>query len=285
MRDVRRTDPPNPMVDPDEQLQRIRHTAICSSIAGLSQHLNNLTASIVLSADFLRSLSALKKSPALPQDTGAWLERIAASAAELSDVVRLLLDFTGERNLMRYRTPLRPLMVTLIRAIEERLPTSVSLDVKMDVQACDLQIDPDSLRAAFDALVDNALDALDAAPRENGHLRLTVSEQPVDSDLAFTSQVHDAASLIVICLEDDGVGIPAADLPFAFDPFFSTKSPSHYGLGLTVAHGYVRQNLGRIRLTSSPGKGTTVCISLPGYPPSYELLGEVEQVGHRGTHD
>ena len=71
-------------------------------------------------------------------------------------------------------------------------------------------------------------------------------------------------------VEDDGVGIPAADRTRIFDPFFTTK-PDGTGLGLSISHGIVNEHGGRIEVESAtredaaPGgrTGTTMRIFVP----------------------
>jgi two-component system sensor histidine kinase RegB len=63
---------------------------------------------------------------------------------------------------------------------------------------------------------------------------------------------------------DRGVGMDAAALASAFDPFYSTRPEGQgMGLGLYLARAHLRQLGGSIRLSSAPGEGTTVHVELP----------------------
>jgi len=77
---------------------------------------------------------------------------------------------------------------------------------------------------------------------------------------------HDAVRITV---HDDGAGIPAADLPQVFAPFFTTRlAQGGSGLGLTISRNMVNGLLGgRIEIASPPGSGTTVTITLPRLAP------------------
>ena len=77
---------------------------------------------------------------------------------------------------------------------------------------------------------------------------------------------HDAVRITV---HDDGVGIPAADLPQVFAPFFTTRlAQGGSGLGLTISRNMVNGILGgRIEIVSPAGAGTTVTITLPRLAP------------------
>jgi signal transduction histidine kinase len=70
---------------------------------------------------------------------------------------------------------------------------------------------------------------------------------------------------VEIHFSDDGSGIPDDVQRHVFDPFFTTRrAQGSTGLGLYIVHNLVTQQLGgRIALHSAPGKGTTICMTLP----------------------
>jgi signal transduction histidine kinase len=70
---------------------------------------------------------------------------------------------------------------------------------------------------------------------------------------------------VEISFSDDGSGIPEDVQRRVFDPFFTTtRAQGSTGLGLSIAYNLVTQQLGgRITLVSAPGKGTTLCMTLP----------------------
>jgi signal transduction histidine kinase len=74
---------------------------------------------------------------------------------------------------------------------------------------------------------------------------------------------------VEITFADDGSGIPQEVQRRVFDPFFTTRRPQgSTGLGLYIVHNLVTQQLGgRIELVSAPGKGTTICMTLPLHAP------------------
>jgi signal transduction histidine kinase len=70
---------------------------------------------------------------------------------------------------------------------------------------------------------------------------------------------------VEITFADDGNGIPPEVQRHVFDPFFTTRrAEGSTGLGLYIVHNLVTQQLGgTIALVSTPGNGTTICLTLP----------------------
>ena len=68
-----------------------------------------------------------------------------------------------------------------------------------------------------------------------------------------------------LVVQDGGPGIPPEVLDRVGEPFFSTKSPgAGLGLGVFIARSLCEQMGGRLTLESSPGRGTTARVEVPG---------------------
>jgi len=63
-------------------------------------------------------------------------------------------------------------------------------------------------------------------------------------------------------IADNGPGIRENHIKHIFDPFFTTKDTGH-GLGLSIAHGIVREHKGSINAENRPGGGAAFIIALP----------------------
>lgn len=77
-----------------------------------------------------------------------------------------------------------------------------------------------------------------------------------------TLQVKDG--MVLVRITDNGDGMAAEVRERATEPFFSSgKDSMHFGLGLSIANGIVRDHGGLLKVHSEAGKGTQVNIALP----------------------
>jgi signal transduction histidine kinase len=86
------------------------------------------------------------------------------------------------------------------------------------------------------------------------------ANRPVAVALAFPGKE------IQITITDEGIGIPAKDLPHVFDPFFRASNTSNFkghGIGLPLTATILRQHNGSIVVHSTEDVGTQVHITLP----------------------
>ena len=71
---------------------------------------------------------------------------------------------------------------------------------------------------------------------------------------------------IVIIFKDQGIGIPEAELPFIFDPFYrasNTAAYDGYGIGLPLTQNIIKIHKGELMISSVLHKGVTIQVKLP----------------------
>jgi signal transduction histidine kinase len=79
------------------------------------------------------------------------------------------------------------------------------------------------------------------------------------------------AKAVEIVIDDDGPGIPGAELPRVFQPFYRvedsrSRDTGGTGLGLAIAQSIVQAHGGELTLANRPGGGLRACIRLPVEP-------------------
>jgi len=78
-----------------------------------------------------------------------------------------------------------------------------------------------------------------------------------------------ARDMIDLAVRDSGSGMPPETLRRIFDPYFTTKSgpdasgKGGTGLGLSMCRNIIEAHQGRIRVESTPGRGTAFTLKLP----------------------
>jgi signal transduction histidine kinase len=71
---------------------------------------------------------------------------------------------------------------------------------------------------------------------------------------------------VFLAFKDQGIGIPASEMPFIYDPFFrasNTRNFEGYGIGLPLTRNIIKIHNGHLQVSSVVEKGTTVQIKLP----------------------
>ena len=105
-------------------------------------------------------------------------------------------------------------------------------------------------------IIANAIDALEEAFINNQNLK--------NLRIILRTEVTDEQQ-IMICISDNGLGIPEKLQKFLFDPFFTTKSVGKgTGLGLSISNKIITEkHQGKLKCISPPGKGTEFAIIIP----------------------
>jgi PAS domain S-box-containing protein len=165
------------------------------------------------------------------------------------------------------RQPLHPSVVSpaqLIERMDSLLHRAAgdAIEIRFAIPAdlWNTLVDPNQLENVLLNLVINARDAM----HNQGRITIALENMRVaeGDPLAITNVKP--GEYVKIAVSDTGSGMPPEVMERAFEPFFTTKPEGEgTGLGLSMAHGFVKQSGGHIRLASTPGQGTTVSIYLP----------------------
>ena len=154
-----------------------------------------------------------------------------------------------------------------LAALAERTTRRFALacaDRPVDVAAPDdpLWVDADAelVRRALDNLLDNA----------------RKYSEPT-SPISVHVTADDAHAIITVV--DAGVGIDPADQPHVFTPFFRAdrsraRGTGGVGLGLTLVQRIAAAHGGSVALASTPGRGTTITLTLPRVTRPQEALAD-----------
>jgi signal transduction histidine kinase len=142
----------------------------------------------------------------------------------------------------------RSIAESVIEAASVSLPAALSLELEAEPDLT-IAIDPDKMRQVLSNLVDNAV----KYSPDGGRIRVTIV--PNGRYLRFG-------------VEDEGLGIPAAEQQRIFEKFYrldpnQTRGVGGTGLGLYVSSELVRRMNGRLWVESREGEGSRFYVDLP----------------------
>jgi signal transduction histidine kinase len=201
-------------------------------------------------------VASLAKKVALLRRQGDRLERLIGEMLDISRVSE------GRFRLESESVDLRALVNDVITRFEEsgemaRSGSKISVDAQSEIVG---HWDRLRLEQVVTNLLSNALKYGEGKPVE---LRVTSSES--------------SATLEVT---DHGIGIEPQNLDRIFGRFERAVSVRHYGglgLGLYIAHQIVRSMNGDIRVTSTPGRGSTFSLKLSLAAPATDSVRNVDE--------
>jgi len=223
-------------------IQSEKLSGIGEFVAGVAHELNNPLTSVMGFSELLR------KADGDPRHR-RYLDMIHKSALRCQKIVQSLLSFARRHQPERKLSSLNELVEDTVEILQYQMRTSnIEVVTDLDSNLPKAMVDPHQLQQVFLNIINNARQALETY-RPGGCVRIT-SERRGDR--------------ACINFEDNGPGIPEANLSKVFDPFFTTKDVgTGTGLGLSLCYGIIKEHGGAISVRSKPGEGASFRIELP----------------------
>jgi PAS domain S-box-containing protein len=219
-----------------------RLASIGELAAGVAHELSNPLTSVM-------GYTQLLLEQDVPESLKKDLEIVNSEARRAADVTKNLLMFARryapEKQLINVNDLIEKVLE--LRSYEQKINNvkvikELSQDIKQVIG------DTSQLQQVFINIIINAEYSMIKA-HHGGILKIT------------TANVN---NFVRISFTDDGIGIPAKDIPRIFDPFFTTKDLVRgTGLGLSICHGIITRHNGKIYAESESGQGATFIIELP----------------------
>jgi len=223
---------------------------------GIAHDFNNLLVGILGNA----GLALLELPPDSP--ARATLNDIETAALRAAELTRQLLAYAGKGQFVVGPVNLSLLVEEMANLLATAVSKNARLDLQLEGAIPPVEADATQLRQVVMNLITNASEAIGTASGT-----ITVRTGMMDADRAWLADAQLGAGLpagpyAFVEVQDDGHGMHPATQARIFDPFFTTKFTGR-GLGLAAVLGIVRAHHGAIRVTSAPGRGTTIRIVFP----------------------
>jgi signal transduction histidine kinase len=225
----------------EERVRREQLTMLGRFSAQMAHDLKNPLAALKGAAQLLRE-DLTRPSPGI--------DRVQFTDLMLEQIERLvgLVDIYGR--LARVEPNREPLdlneAVRSIVALQSHASESVDVRAVLTEPLPTCRADRTMLARVMENLVRNAMEAMPGG----------------GTVVVRTAPARDMEGGIELSVEDTGCGMDARTRERAFDDFFTTK-PTGSGLGLAFVNRVVQAHGGHVTLSSEPGRGTVVRVTLP----------------------
>ena len=181
----------------------------------------------------------------LPDDRRVTYLNMAREETErLSILVQSMLDFYRPSHDAQPTADIHAVIDRVMALTDEKIRhAQIGMTLDFPPGPLVVQTAPDQLGQVFLNLVVNAVEAMG----QGGSLRI---EAKTVGDMIETRFI------------DSGPGIPPAELPHIFEPFYTTKAEGT-GLGLAISFTIIERQRGTLEVDSQLGQGTTFVVRLP----------------------
>lgn len=225
----------------DQLVQSRKLASLGTMLAGVAHEINNPLSNISSSCQLL--LEELDDPDREFQELS--LKTALEQVDKARNIVRTLLEFSRNREFQTERVNLKILVDRTVMLLKGDIPKQIEIVTRVD-DSIFVDVDVQRIQQALMNLISNAIHAIEG------------------SGIVEITGANGEDSTVEIAVRDSGKGIPEEDLPHIFDPFFSTRDVGEgTGLGLFVTHDIVTSHMGKIKIDTAPGQGSTITISIP----------------------
>ena len=226
--------------------------AVGQLTGGIAHDFNNLLMVVLASLDMLRRK--------MPQDEKllALLDNALQGAQRGASLTQRMLAFARRQQLDYQAIDVRELVTGMADMLQRALGTEIQIETHFPLKLSLVRTDVNQLEGA---LLNLAVNARDAMPKETGKIIISAREVSVPSD---SPDGMKPGAYVCLSVQDNGSGMDAETISRATEPFYTTKGAGKgTGLGLSMVHGLAQQSGGTLKVTSALGVGTTIDLWFP----------------------
>ena len=237
------------------QLQAIQATRMdaSSDLARRVVHEVNNPLSII--KNYLKVLGMKMDEAGIEHDA---LRIINEEITRVGQLLSKLTAFSKKEEPRKAMADINALLEDILALVKASLldTADIHLHTALEKNLPAVAADPDKLKQVLINLIKNAAEAM---ADSGGTLDIRTRHFPPP----MGAKPQHGGGYVEIRVRDDGPGIPEAIREKVFDPYVSTKSGRHSGLGLSVVYNTIQSLQGTIFCESTPGEGTVFVVELP----------------------
>jgi two-component system, NtrC family, sensor kinase len=209
--------------------------------AGTAHEINNPVAIMVQEAGWVEDLlmeEEFQKGKNLKEIKRA-LKQINSQGKRCKEITHKLLSFARKTDTRIQSVQINEMIKEIVAISDKRSYTRISINTHLVKKTPLIRASQTEIQQIFLNLISNAIDALE---KDGGKI-----------DISTRLEDH----YVLVVVEDNGPGIPKANLDRIFDPFFTTKAVGKgNGLGLSICFGIIKRMGGEIDVHSTIDVGT-----------------------------
>lgn len=245
--------------------------AIGTLAGGIAHDFNNILSVII-------GYSELALEAATEPELQSDLNAVMRAGQRARDLIAQILAFSRQSDQEMRPVRLKYIVEEVLTLLKASLPSYIEIRKQIECGAM-VMGDPTQIHQVLMNLCTNAGHAMP----DGGTLEVALTVRASDEVSAVFSGLKSDAC-VELSVRDTGLGMPPEVAARIFEPYFTTKKKSHgTGLGLSVAHGIVKNHGGDIRVESAPGQGSTFRVYLPVIDEDEEERGHQVTPLPRGT--
>lgn len=215
--------------------------------ANVAHEINNPLAYASLSLEAMARRLMRQAAPNVSDQVRAEIEATREGIHRVGSIVRDLQALSVPQSVERWPVDVRDVAVSALNVAMHEIRGRARLE-QVYREVSPLKTDPARLGQILLNLLVNAAQSFAVADEFNNLISVRVH------------QANEGG--VVVCIMDNGPGIPEQHLNRIFEPFFTTKETG-MGLGLSICESLARSLSARLRVQSELGRGTTFSLHLP----------------------
>jgi len=237
-----------------EMRQSQKMEALGTLAGGIAHDFNNMITAIMGYTEVMHNYKVNRI------EVDAYLEKILKVCKRARDMIKNILDFSRPGKRIYRVVDIRNIIKEVIPLVRSSLPENV--EIKRNIPEGPFNVLADSSQI-YQVIMNLCINAAHSMREKGGILQIDLKKVIPDEDLGLSEECK-TKTYIKLTVSDTGHGMERDVIERIFEPYFTTKKQGEgTGLGLALAHRFIKEHNGKVTVESIPGKGSIFNVYLP----------------------